>query len=151
VLSCTRVITLAGCAIMNPRCKKLGKILLVLFLLWVFVTTVIAFGNPYAYDVERIQYNPDIPGTIPPSNVHITSNELDSRPYLREAFEDGKSILIARGDLTDLIPGHFFGPRYAVHRMPIWERNEFVYTITYERNTIWEHNGTYIRFRVRTG
>jgi|GEM_PF-5650738 len=136
---------------MNPKIKKIGKILLVVVLIWVFITIALAFGGKYAYDVEKIRYDPDIPGNIPAAGVHITDKDLVTRPYLKEAFEEGKSILIPMGDLTDLIPGNVFGPEYAVHRMPVWEREAFVHTIVHEQNTVWEHNGTYIRFRVRAG
>jgi hypothetical protein len=136
---------------MKLEVKKVGKILLLVFLLWVFITVALAFGNDCnAFDVERIRYDPEIPGTIPASNVHVTDQELVSRPYLKEAFEDGKSILLPRGDLTDIIPGNVFGPEYTLRRMPITDREEFVNTIVFEQNTIWEHNGTYIRFRLRT-
>ncbi|HII76645.1 MAG TPA: hypothetical protein HA264_06365 [Methanolinea sp.] len=136
---------------MNPKIKKIGKILLVVFLIWVFITIALAFGGTYAYDVEKIRYDPDIPSTIPPSNIHITDQDLVTRPYLKDAFGEGKSILLPRGDLTDLIPGNAFGPEYAMHRMPVWEKEAFVHTIVHEHNTVWEHNGTYIRFLVRTG
>lgn len=136
---------------MNPELRKTGIIVLVVFLLWIFITVVLAFGSPYAYDVEMIPCDPDNPAQRPPSHVHITDRDLESRPYLAEAFGEGKSILIPRGDLTDLIQGNAFGPEYAVHRMPVWERDEFVHTIVHEQNTVWEHNGTYIRFLVRAG
>lgn len=61
--------------------KKVGIILLAVFLLWVFITIVLAFGGCIsAYDVEPIRYDPEIPGTIPASNVHVTDQELVSRP-----------------------------------------------------------------------
>ncbi len=136
---------------MDPEFRKIGIILLVVFLLWVSITVALAFGGPYAYDVEKIRYDPDIPGNIPAAGVHITDQDLVSRPYLKEAFDEGKSILIPRGDLTDFFPGSVFGPEYAVNRMPITEREEFVNTIVRQKKTIWEHNGTYIRFLVRAG
>jgi hypothetical protein len=137
----------------DPVNKEVKCWLILLFAIFLLVNLVIVLlfgGCPAAYDVEKIEYDPDIPPTRPPSNVHVTDQELASRPYLREAFEQGKSILLPIGAITDFIPGNWYGQSYATHRMPIWERDYFEKTITIDRNTIWEHNGTYIRFLVRT-
>ena len=48
------------------------------------------------------------------------------------------------GAITDIIPDNFFGREYAVHRMPFWERNEFINA--YLQSSIWEYNGSYYRF-----
>jgi hypothetical protein len=133
---------------MNKKLKVIGIFLLVVFLLWNIIIMFLAGfigGCPPAYAVEKI-FTPDTSGPVPASNVHVTDQELASRPYLKEAFDDEKRILLPIGAITDVIPGNFFGPKYAKHRMPLSEKEYFVNTITIQQNTIWEYNGTYIKF-----
>jgi hypothetical protein len=131
---------------MNKKLKGIGIFLLIVFLLWNIIIISLAFtGCPPAYAVEKI-FTPDTSGPVPASNVHFTDQEMASLPYLKEAFDDGKWILLPIGAITDFIPGNFFDPKYAKHRMPLREKDYFVNTITTHQNTIWEYNGTYIKF-----
>jgi hypothetical protein len=137
---------------MNKKLKVIGILLLVVFLLWNIIIILLAgfFGGcPPAYAVEKI-FTPDTSGPVPVAGVHVTDQELVSRQYLKEAFDDEKWIMLPIGALTDFIPGNFFGPRYATNRMPLWEREYFVNTITIRQNTIWEYKGTYIKFHATT-
>jgi hypothetical protein len=133
---------------MNKIAKSVLIVLLVIFLIW--TGFVLLFGGyiggcPPAYDVQKI-YTPDSYGPEPACVVHITDEDLVLRPYLKEAFEDEKRIILPVGHPIDFIPGNFFGPKYATHRMPLSDRGDFLNTIATQRNNIWEHNGTYIRF-----
>jgi hypothetical protein len=136
---------------MNVNWKFIGIFLLVVILLWNIIIPILGgFGGcPSAYAVEKI-FTPYTSGPVPASNVHVTDEDLISHPYLKEAFDDEKWILLPIGAVTDFVPGNFFGPEYAAHRMPLWEREYFVNTITILQNNIWEHNGTYIKFYATT-
>jgi hypothetical protein len=135
---------------MNKKIKVIGILLLVIFLLWNIIIIVLAFsGCPPAYAVEKI-HSPETSGPVPIAGVHVTDRELASRPYLKEAFDNEKWILLPIAAVTDIFPGNFFGPMYAKNRMPIWEREYFVNTITIRQNTIWEYNSTYIKFHRTT-
>jgi hypothetical protein len=130
---------------MNKKLKGIGIFLLIVFLLWNIIIIFVFSGCPPAYAVEKI-FTPGTSGPVPASNVHVTDQELASRPYLKEAFDNEKWILLPTGAITDFIPGNFFDPKYTTHRMPLWEKEYFVTTINIHENTIWEYNGTYIKF-----
>jgi hypothetical protein len=120
--------------------------LLVIFILWTGYILIFGgfFGGcPPAYIVQKVNA-PDLSGPEPVSVIHITDEDFISRPYLKEAFEDEERILLPVRHPIDLVPGNIFGPEYATHRMPTRERDDFL--AAYRNDTIWEHNGTYIRF-----
>lgn len=133
---------------MEKLAKTVIAVLLAIFILYTgFILVFGGFigGCPPAYHVEKI-YNPDSHGSEPACVVHITDEDLALRPYLKEAFDDEKRIILPVGHPIDLVPGNVFGPEYATHRMPLSDRGEFMNTVHTRQNNIWEHNGTYIRF-----
>jgi len=135
---------------MNKKLKVIGILLFVVFVLWNILMIILAFtGCPPSYAVKKI-FVPGTPGPVPVADVHVTDQDLISYPYLKEAFDSEKTILLPIGAVTDFLPGNLFGPDYTKHRMPVWEREYFVNTITISQNTIWEYNGTYIKFYTTT-
>ncbi len=134
---------------MKKEVKDIGILLLVIFILWNFIIICFTFGGcPPAYIVEKLHYDPNIPSNEPIAGVHITDQDLVRHPYLREAFDNEKRILIMLpiGAITDFIPGNFFGSEYTVNRMQLWEKKYFEDTIFIQQNTIWEYDGMYIKF-----
>lgn len=128
---------------MNKSWKYLGIGILTIFLIYHLYIWLFAFsGCPPSYDVRKMNFNPDL-GKIPAS-VYITDEDMREHPYLKEAFEEGKRVILPTCSLADIIPGTFFGPNYAFHRMPFWERDDFIEN--YRSDSIWEYHGSYYKF-----
>jgi hypothetical protein len=129
---------------MKKTWKTLIIVLLAVFLVWnAFVFFVAFSGCPPAYDVITLTYVPETPGNGT-AIIHVTDQDLLSHPYLKEAFENGKRIILPVYAIPDIIPGNCFGPEYAVHRMPFWERDKFIEC--YRQDSKWEYHGTWYRF-----
>ena len=137
---------LIGFSAMKKEVRDLAILLIVIFILYNFIIFFITSGCPPAFAVEKIKYDPNLPSTRPIAGIHVTDQELLKHPFLKEVFEYKRMILLPVGTITDLIPGNIFGPEYTVNRMSLWERKHFEDTIFVQQNTIWEHNGTYIKF-----
>lgn len=131
---------------MKKEVRDLAILLIVIFVLYHCIIFFITAGCPPSFAVEKIKYDPNLPSTRPIAGIHVTDQELIRYPFLKEAFENQKWILLPVGAITDFIPGNCFGPEYAVNRIPLWERKQFEDRVFVQHYTIWEHNGTYIKF-----
>jgi hypothetical protein len=70
--------------------------------------------------------------------IHVSQQENPPHPGLVEAFSTQKRILLPIGTVADLIPGSFFGSKYADTRIQIWERGYLEKHYT----GVWEYNGS---------
>ncbi len=129
---------------MNQYLKYVGIGLLIIFILWnIFFSFLVYSGGgcPPTYVVQKIGSTSVDTVSIPDNGVHNNPQDISEHPGLVAAFNTGKSILLPIGTLADLIPGSFFGSKYADTRIQIWERGylEKYYT------TVWEYNGSYFK------
>jgi len=129
---------------MTMKWKIIGIVLLVAFLAWGFFIYSPFGGCPPGWAVKQIDFNPNTSESENLRIVHVTDQDVMSRPYLREAFQEGKWILLPVGSITDHLPGIFFGPNYALHRISWEDRERFM--SEYRNSSIWEYDGRYYRF-----
>jgi hypothetical protein len=125
---------------MNQFLKYIGIGLLVVFILWNVIFSLLVYsggGCAPTYGViasTQSEYN----YTPREGVVHLNQSDVVAHPGLVDAFSTGKRILLPIGTVADLIPGSFFGSKYADTRVRIWERGYLEKHYT----SVWEYNGS---------